>query len=76
MDQAKKMAEIFIDENSFTIPVCFRIMVNEHEAKDLYSNMMSHLELYVVIPSSTAHEHGFSVKREDGETFLYMLAGS
>ena len=61
MDQIKKMADMIIDENSFTVPICFRIMVNEHEAKALYLNMISHSELCVFIPSSVADdERGFS----------------
>ena len=61
MDQIKQKADMIIDENSFTFPICFWIMVNEHEAKALYFNMMSHLELCVVIPSSMANEErGFS----------------
>ena len=55
------MADMIIDENSFTVPICFRIMVNEHEAKALYLNMISHSELCVFIPSSMADdERGFS----------------
>ena len=39
-------------------------MVNKHEAKALYPNMMSLLELCVIIPSSTAEvERGFSVMK-------------
>ena len=56
------MVETFIDENSFTIPIWYHIMVNKHEAKALYPNIMSLLELCVIIPSSTAEaEHGFSM---------------
>ena len=58
-DKIKKRVETFIDENSFTNPVWYRIMVNKHETKALYPNMMSLLELCVIIPSSTA-ENGFS----------------
>ena len=37
-------------------------MANKHEAKVLHPNMMSHLELCVIIPSSMADdERGFSV---------------
>ena len=60
-DKTKKMAESFIDENSFTNPIRYCVMVNKHEAKALYPNIMSLLELCVIIPSSTAEvEHGFS----------------
>ena len=39
-------------------------MVNKHETKALYPNMMSLLELCVIIPSSTAEvERGFSVMK-------------
>ena len=58
-DKIKKMVETFIDENSFTNPVWYCIMVNKHEKKALYPNMMSLLKLCVIIPSSTA-ERGFS----------------
>ena len=55
------MAESFIDENSFTNPIRYCVMVNKHEAKALYPNIMSLLELCVIIPSSTAEvERGFS----------------
>ena len=57
MSQQKKRMKI--DENSFTNPVWYCIMVNKHETKALYPNMMSLLELCVIIPSSTA-ECGFS----------------
>ena len=53
-DKIKKMTETFIGENSFTIPIWYRIMVNKHEAKVLCLNMISLLELCVIIPSSTA----------------------
>ena len=53
-DKIKKMAETFIGENSFTIPIWYRIMVNKHEAKVLCLNMISLLELCVIIPSSAA----------------------
>ena len=43
-DKTKKTAETFTDENSFTNPVWYCIMVNKHEAKSLYPNM-SLLEL-------------------------------
>ena len=60
------MVEPFIDENSFTIPIC--IMVNEDQAKALYPNMMSLLELCIIIPSSTVEvECGFSAM----ECFVY-----
>ena len=53
-----------IDENYFTNPVWYCIMVNKHETKALYPNMMSLLELCVIIPSSTAEvEHGFTVMK-------------
>ena len=58
-DKIKKRVETFIDENSFTNPVWYRIIVNKHETKALYPNMMSLLELCVIIPSSTA-KCGFS----------------
>ena len=39
-------------------------MVNKHEAKTLYPNMMSLLELRVIIPSSVAEvERGFLVMK-------------
>ena len=58
------MVETFIDKNSFTIPIWYRIMVNKHEAKVLYPNMMSLLELHVIIPSFIAEvECGFSVMK-------------
>ena len=60
----KKIVETFIDKISFTIPIWYCIMVNKHEAKALYPNMMSLLELCVIIPSSTAEvERGFSVMK-------------
>ena len=60
----KKMVETFIDKISFTIPIWYCIMVNKHEATVLYPNMMSHLELCVIVPSSTAEvERGFSVMK-------------
>ena len=63
-DKIKKMVETFIDKNYFTIPIWYYIMVNMHQAKVLYPNMMSLLELCVIIPSSTAEvEHGFSVMK-------------
>ena len=58
-DKIKKMFETFIDENSFTNPVWYCIMVNKHETKALYPNMMSLLELCAIILSSTA-ERGIS----------------
>ena len=58
-DKIKKMFETFIDENSFHDPVWYCIMVNKHETKALYPNMMSLLEFCVIIPSSTA-ERGIS----------------
>ena len=62
VDKIKQMFETFIDKISFTIPIWYCIMVNKHEAKALYPNMMSLLELCVIIPSSTAEvERGFSV---------------
>ena len=62
VDKIKKMVETFIDKISFTIPIWYCIMVNKHEAKALYPNMMSLLELCVIIPSSTAEvERRFSV---------------
>ena len=64
VDKIKKMVETFIDKISFTIPIWYCIMVNKHEAKILYLNMMSLLELCVIIPSSTAEvERGFSVMK-------------
>ena len=51
VDKIKKMVETFIDKISFTIPIWYCIMVNKHEAKVLYPNMMSLLELCVIIPS-------------------------
>ena len=57
-DKIKNMVETFIDENSFTNPVWYCIMVNKHETKARYPNM-SLLELCVIIPSSTA-ERAFS----------------
>ena len=63
-DKIKKMVETFIDKNYFTIPIWYYIMVNMHQAKVLYPNMMSLLELCVIIPSSTAEvERGFSVMK-------------
>ena len=63
-DKTKKMVESFIDENSFTNPIRYCVMVNKHEAKALYLNIMSLLELCVIIPSSTAEvERGFSVMK-------------
>ena len=60
----KKMVETFIDNISFTIPIWYCIMVNKHEATVLYPNMMSLLELCVIILSSTAEaERGFSVMK-------------
>ena len=49
VDKIKKMVETFIDKISFTIPIWYCIMVNNHEAKALYPNMMSLLELCVII---------------------------
>ena len=64
VDKIKKMVEEFIDKISFTIPIWYCIMVNKHEAKILYLNMMSLLELCVIIPSSTAEvERGFTVMK-------------
>ena len=64
VDKIKQMFETFIDKISFTIPIWYCIMVNKHEAKALYPNMMSLLELCVIIPSSTAEvERGFSVMK-------------
>ena len=61
-DKIKKMVETFIDKDSFTIPIWYCIIVNKHEATVLYPNMMSLLELCVIIPSSTAEvERRFSV---------------
>ena len=51
VDKIKQMFETFIDKISFTIPIWYCIMVNKHEAKALYPNMMSLLELCVIIPS-------------------------
>ena len=63
-DKRKKMVETFIDKNYFTIPIWHYIMINMHQAKVLYLNMMSLLELCVIIPSSTAEvERGFSVMK-------------
>ena len=60
-DKTKKMVESFTEENSFTNPIRYCVMVNKHEAKALYLNIMSLLELCVIIPSSTAEvERGFS----------------
>ena len=65
VDKIKKMVETFIDKISFTIPIWYCIMVNKHEStKALYPNMMSLLELCVIIPSSTAEvERGFSAMK-------------
>ena len=64
VDKIKQMFETFIDKISFTIPIWYCIMANKHEAKALYPNMMSLLELCVIIPSSTAEvEHGFTVMK-------------
>ena len=69
-DKIKKTVETFTDENSFTNPVWYCIMVNKHEAKGLYPNIMSLLELCDIIPSSIPKvERGFS----GGEITLYML---
>ena len=69
-DKIKKTVETFTDENSFTNPVWYCIMVNKHEAKGLYPNIMSLLELCDTIPSSMPKvERGFS----GGEITLYML---
>ena len=69
-DKIKKTVETFTDENYFTNPVLYCIMVNKHEAKGLYPNIMSLLELCDIIPSSmTKVERGFS----GGEITLYML---
>ena len=63
-DKIKKMVETFIDKNYFTIPIWHYIMINMHQAKVLYLNMMSLLEVCVIIPSSTAEvERGFSVMK-------------
>ena len=63
-DKIKKMNETFIDKNYFTIPIWYYIMVNKHQAKVLYPNMMSLFELCLIIPSSTAEvEPGFSVMK-------------
>ena len=60
-DKTKNMVESFTEENSFTNPIRYCVMVNKHEAKALYLNIMSLLELCVIIPSSTAEvERGFS----------------
>ena len=53
-DKIKKMIETRIDKNSFTNPIWYCIMVNKHEAKVFHPNIMSLLELCVIIPSSTA----------------------
>ena len=64
VDNIKKMVETFIDKISFTIPIWCCIMVNKHEAKALYPNMMRLLELCVIIPSSMAEvERGFSAMK-------------
>ena len=61
-EKIKKMVETFIDENSFTI--WYHIMANKNEAKGLYPNMMSLLELRINIPSSTVEvERGCSVMK-------------
>ena len=58
------MVETFIDKIYFTVPIRYCIMVNKHKAKVLYPNMMSLLELCVIIPSSMAEvERGFSVMK-------------
>ena len=58
------MVETLIDKNSFTNPIWYCIMVNKHEAKVFHPNIMSLLELCVIIPSSTAEvERGFSVMK-------------
>ena len=64
-DKIKKMVETLIDKNSFTNPIWYCIMVNKHEAKVFYPNIiMSLLELCVIIPSSTAEvERGFTVMK-------------
>ena len=36
VDQIKRIAEIFIDQNSFNVPMSFRIMVTKHEVIALY----------------------------------------
>ena len=60
----KKMVEIFIDKNYFTILIWYCNMFKKHETKVLYPNMMSLLELCVIIPSSMAEvECGFSVMK-------------
>ena len=62
-DKINKMVETFIDENSFTIPICYHVMVNKHEAKALYPNMVSLLELCVIIPLTVEIGCGFSVMK-------------
>ena len=64
-DKIKKMVETLTDKNSFTNPIWYCIMVNKHEAKVFYPNIiMSLLELCVIIPSSTAEvERGFTVMK-------------
>ena len=58
------MVETFIDENYFTIPIWYCIMVNKHEVKALYTYIMSLLEMCVIIPSSVAEvQRGFSVMK-------------
>ena len=59
------MVETLIDKNSFTNPIWYCIMVNKHEAKVFYPNIiMSLLELCVIISSSTAEvERGFTVMK-------------
>ena len=61
-DKIKKMVETFIDKDSFTIPIWYCIIVNKHEATVLYPNMMSLLELCVIIPSSTVERGSSGVK--------------
>ena len=63
-NKIKKMVETFINENFFEIPIWYRTMVNKHEAKALFPNMMSLLELCIIIPSLMAEvECGFSVMK-------------
>ena len=47
--QNKKDGWTFTDVNSFTTPIWCHIMVNKHEVKALYPNMMGHLELCITI---------------------------
>ena len=61
VDKIKKMVESFIDKNYFTIPIWYCTTVNKHEAKVLYSSMMSLLELCVFYNCEV--EHGFSVMK-------------